>query len=260
LTQAKGTFLAAAYDAIPAAALLIGLSFDEGTNTTTSLTATGKNLTATLAKAPAELFGADKPMPTFVDGQKGKAIHFQEGSHLEIATYSRPDFEGSQFSVAVWVKPDVSKAPNYIISYNDWHSWKFQIQDNNKPFFTVSTTVGVTDADNESDGSAPNGQWTHLAGVVNLTTGIMDFYVNGVLTKHWTTETKSNLSGTITPNEGTWPICIGVHASYAAAIADWDGWTAENWSNYFEGAMDELKVYNIALTEGQVAKLYNDEK
>ena len=28
----------------------------------------------------------------------------------------------------------------------------------------------------------------------------------------------------------------------------------------FEGAIDELKIYNIALNDGQVAKLYNTEK
>jgi hypothetical protein len=29
---------------------------------------------------------------------------------------------------------------------------------------------------------------------------------------------------------------------------------------YFKGAIDELKIFNIALTDGQVSKLYNDEK
>jgi len=258
LTEAKNIFIAAAYEDIPAAALLIGLSFDEGQGT--ELTAAGKGLKAVLKKAPAELFGDSKPLPTFVDGKKGKAIQFSEGSHLEIATYSRPDFEGKTLSISVWVKPSATKGPNYIMSYNDWHSWKFQLQDQNKPFFTVNATGGITDADNEADFSAPNGEWTHLVVALDLNNELLTFYVNAEEKKRWDINSKPTLTGTITPNANSWPIIIGAFASYQAAMSDWDGWTTENWNNYFEGAMDEFKVYNIALTQGQVTRLYETEK
>ena len=239
-----------------------GLSFDEVAGV--ELTAEGKGLKAVLKRAPAELFGDGKPMPTFPQGKKGKAIHFSEGSHLEISTFSRSDFEGKTMSIAVWVKPDKTKSGNYIISYNDWHSWKFQLQENNKPFFTVFTSKGCTDADNESDFSAPNGEWTHLVVVLDLTNENLTFHVNGGddnggNTKIWDKSKKEFLTGTIVPNEIS-PLVIGAFNSYQAAMIDWEGWDAENWNNYFEGAMDELKVYNIALTQGQVSKLYNSEK
>jgi polyribonucleotide nucleotidyltransferase len=32
------------------------------------------------------------------------------------------------------------------------------------------------------------------------------------------------------------------------------------WDAYFHGAIDELAVYNVALSQGQVTKLYNDQK
>lgn len=35
--------------------------------------------------------------------------------------------------------------------------------------------------------------------------------------------------------------------------------TADN-LGYFKGIIDELRLYNIALTEGQVTKLYNQDK
>jgi hypothetical protein len=261
LTQAKATFEGSKYETIPTANLLIGLNFDEGTAATTQLTAAGKNLVATLAAGPSQIFGANTGMPTFVDGKKGKAIHFAQGSHLEITTYSAADFEGAEIAVAAWLKPGATKAGNYFFSYNDWHSWKFQIQDGNKPFFTVNTSAGVTDADDEGNG-IPNDEWTHVVASLNLTAGILDFYTNGVLIKRWTTETKPNLSGTLSPNSDSWPIIIGAFANYEQALADWDGWansTPEAWNN-FEGAIDELKVYNKALTEGQVSGLYSSEK
>lgn len=39
--------------------------------------------------------------------------------------------------------------------------------------------------------------------------------------------------------------------SWATGISSWNG---------FDGTLDELKIYNIALSEGQAKKLYNDEK
>ncbi|MDR1416301.1 MAG: LamG domain-containing protein, partial [Prevotellaceae bacterium] len=262
LTEAKVTFEGNKYEAIPASNLLIGLSFDEGAEATTQLTAAGKNLVATLETGPSEIFGANTGKPTFVDGKKGKAIHFTQGSHLEIAQYARADFEGKELSIAVWVKPDETRENNHIISYNSWHSWKFNLQSQNKPFFTVSTDGGAVDADDEGNG-VPNGSWTHLVVALNLTAKTLDLYTNGLLVKHWTSEDKPNLQGTIAPNEGAWPLTIGTFYSFNGAVnGDWDGWanaTPEEWNSYFVGAIDELKVYNTALTEGQVSGLYNSE-
>jgi hypothetical protein len=59
------------------------------------------------------------------------------------------------------------------------------------------------------------------------------------------------------------PLLVGAAFPYAEAIAFWPAsWGAEtipNWG-YFTGSLDELKVYNIALTDGQVSLLYNNEK
>lgn len=79
----------------------------------------------------------------------------------------------------------------------------------------------------------------------------------------WTAETKPGLTGTgIWEYKNTLPLMIGACTTYAEAKAEWNWSWAETptaWDG-FVGAIDELKVYKIALTEGQVAKLYNDEK
>ena len=260
LKQAQTTFTAAAYDAIPVSALLIGLNFNEGSGT--QLTTEGKNLTAKLTAGPAEIFGIKTNLPSFIDGISGKAMYFNNGSHLEISDYSASDFLGSQLSIAAWVKPDSTRPGNYIISFNYWNSWKLQIEQNNKLFFTVSTTAGGTDADNEAPFSVPNETWTHVAISMDLTAGTLDLYINGANTFQWTTETKENLTGTVKPYANLLPIMIGACTTYAEAKAEW-GWawaeTPNGW-DHFVGAMDELKVYNIALTDGQVSKLYKDEK
>ncbi|GHT67683.1 hypothetical protein FACS189452_05880 [Bacteroidia bacterium] len=264
LDNAKEIFLAAAFAPISADGLICGFNFDEGSATTTELTSAGRRLVATLETGPAEIFGAATNKPSFIAGKVGKAIYFNNGSHLEIATYSATDFQGSALSIAVWVKPDSTRAGNYIISYNYWNSWKFQLQEQNKPFFTVSTSAGGVDADNQSDFSAQNDAWTHLVVSLNLTTHTLAFYVNGALSLEWDATGKDNLSGTAIASYATnLPIIIGACTTFAEAEEQWtwgDGWkTPVGWDN-FVGAMDELKVYNIALTEGQVSKLYADEQ
>lgn len=262
LRAARKTFLAAAYDAIPETALIMGLGFEEGAGT--QLTAAGKAWTAVLKKGPSEIFGTATNLPSFINGKVGKAMYFNNGSHLEISNYTASDLMGSQLSIAVWVKPDSTRAGNYILSYNYWNSWKFQLQEQNKPFFTVHTNAdGWVDADNQADFSAPNNAWTHLVVTLNMNTKILTFYVNGVSTMEWNATSKPGLTGT-----GPWqykntlPLMVAACTTYAEAKAEWNWSWAETpaaWDG-FVGAMDELKLYNVALTEGQVAKLYNDEK
>lgn len=262
LTQLKNalkTFQESAYDAVTEAQTIFKLSFDEGTGT--SLKTTGSyEWTATLEKGPSEIFGSDTQLPTFVDGHKGKAIYLKNGAHLEIADYQALPLEGSKLSIAAWIKPEETRADNYVISYNYWKSWKLNIQTENKPFFTVATAAGTTDMDNETPQSVPNGSWTHVAVTMDLTAGSVKFYINGELTKEWTKDNHANLTGTVntySSSVGKLPIFIGTGTSYAEAKAAWDWeWkeTPEAWSWMF-GSIDELGVYNVALTAGQVAKL-----
>lgn len=256
LRAAAKTFAAAAYDAIPEKALTFALSFDEGKGE--SLKTTGSyNWTAKFEKGPSEIFGTDTQIPQFVDGKVGKALYFDKGAHLEISDFAANMLEGSKLSIAVWVKPAETRAGNYIISYNYWNSWKLNLQTENKPFFTVATEKGVVDMDNETVQSVPNDAWTHVAVTMDLTAGEISFYINGELTKTWTKENKSDaLTGTVKAYANSLPLMIGACTTFAEASTwtwAWDK-TPENW-NFFHGTLDELQVYNVALTAGQVAKL-----
>lgn len=263
LTEAKKTFLAAAYGAIPEDALLLGLSFDEGEGT--ELTAAGKLGLKAVLKAATDVYGDAAPLPKFVDGKVGKAMHFEQSAYIEIArNLFGNEFEGKALSIATWVKLDKTKAANFIVSYNTWHSWKLNIQDGGKPFFTVNLDGAAADMDNEADQSVMPDAWTHVAIAFDGSKHEVNMYVNGKLTKTWNAETKPALAGsTITVNPDK-PLLIGMETRFADAVkeAEDGGWAAptpETWASFLDGTLDEFKIYNIALEAGQVTKLYNDE-
>jgi len=260
LRAAKTTFLAAAYGAIPSSALLMGMTFDE-TVASNQFTTEGKGWTAVLKTGPSEIFGTATNLPSFVTGKIGKAMYFSNGSHLEINNYVKSDLLNSKLSISVWVSPDSTKGGNYILSYNYWKTWKFQVQENQKPCFTTKTTGGVTDADNQLVNSVPNKTWTHLVVSMDLTAGTLTFYVNGVSTMVWTSTTKPTFTGTLVPYANTIPLMVGACTTYTEALVgfDWTGWNKPSSWDGFVGSIDELKLYNIALTDGQVAKMYKDE-
>ena len=260
LKDAKVTFEDSAVGGVKNSDTIFKLSFDEGAGTT--LKTEGKyEWTATLEKGAVELF-PDTKLPEFVDGKIGKALHFADASHLSIKDYVATAVTGlGEFSISCWVKPDELYVHNYIISLNSWHNWKFQTQEGGKPFFTFATDKGITDMDNETDGSVKVGQWTHLAVSWSNTTGDINMYVNGVLTKTWKGDQhdgKHGVGSKLAAIEGeNVEIAIGSDETINMKRGA-DNAEIKTWDAYFKGAIDELAVYSVALTQGQVTKLYND--
>ncbi len=253
LKAAIETFKASAFDAIPAEALTFECKFDGEAEKTTGANA----WTIEPACGPSQVF-ATATYPTYVDGKVGKAVKLENGANFNITGFNPSSLAGSALSIAVWVNPSKVYANNYIVSFNRWESWKFQIQDGSKPFATIAHTGGISDMDNETDNSCPANEWHHVVVSADLTSGTVNFYVDGQLTKAW----ENKVTGTIPTFDENF-LCIGQQCSWETALKD--DWfnpadaNADNWSCFW-GLLDELKVYNVALTAGQVSKLYNSEK
>lgn len=265
LTAAKATFGTQIYGYIDETLYLnAGWHFDEGTGTTATAFSTVKHV-GTFKSGNAVILGADAKSPTWVDGVKGgKAIYLTGGAHLEVPFTNA--FLPVNLTISVWVKPDELYENNYIVSQNFWQGYKLQTQGGGKPFFTFKKVDGgIIDADNETDNSVKASQWNHIVVSVNSTTKELKFYINGTLTKTWTAENKGigPLIQTLSAPDAQ-PFLIGCVATDDELANDagvgWMGWTTAANFGYFKGVIDELKIYNIALADGQVSKLYNDEK
>jgi hypothetical protein len=260
LTEAMNTLGTQAYGFIDETLYLnAGWHFDEGTGTTATAFSAVHHV-ATFKPGNAGVFGATALSPTWVAGVKGgHAVYLDKGAHLEVPYTTA--FLPVSITISVWIKPLELYENNYILSQNYWNGYKLQTQGGGKPFFTYKKVDGgIIDADNETDNSITAGVWKQVVISLNATTKELKFYVNGTLTKTWTESNKSigPLIQTLTA-PAPQPFIIGCVAT-DTELATWT-WTETPTSlGYFKGAIDELKIYNIALTDGQVSKLYNDEK
>jgi hypothetical protein len=249
---------------IDPADLIAYYHFDDGSGTTVADASTGKHNGTLTVSTPTIGSGT----PNWVADRAGvanKALHFTDGGHVEVP--ASQDFLPGSITITVWVNLDSSNtstgiySDNYIVSQDDYMTYKFQTQSVAKPFFTVASTTAAgtylnRDTNNAEDGPAGSRptlylkRWYHLA--VTFTNGAMNFYVNGVLFKAWT-----DTPGAILPNATPDLFCIGVASSNAFFTANPPvGYTPP----HFLGSMDELRMYKTALSAAQIASIYAQEK
>jgi Ca2+-binding RTX toxin-like protein len=177
---------------------------------------------------------------TWTDGIVGRALHFN-GVDSWVEVPNSPTLTGlSQITVEAWIQEDsIPSRPNGIISKCD--GWApptnaeyflgtvdsgrvFFETDHSTAIFSATTTQLITQV----------GKWYHVAGTWSGDT--YTIYVDGTPV----------LSGTCTPQttlSNTLPVQIGRHGTWP--------WT------YFQGIIDEVKIYNHARTADEILSDYN---
>jgi hypothetical protein len=171
--------------------------------------------------------------PAIVDGQVGKAMDFDEVTHLRVEG-GDGFFDTTQgFTVAgwFWLEPPFYSAPlSKMLGTGSGNSWQFEYSDTGVPAFTTSN---ATDKRVDYDGSTavqPQA-WVHLAGTWDGTT--KRFYVNGALRYEI-------------------PFVVGWDASDIVIGGDEnDGASAL----MFGGRIDDVRIYNRALADDEIAAL-----
>ncbi|VVC00620.1 Concanavalin A-like lectin/glucanases superfamily protein [uncultured archaeon] len=191
--------------------------FDEGQGTVAHDSSTGNN--------DAALVGAS----WLADTARGTSAYFGGATNYSVT----PSLAlGSQFSVSAWVKANGSQRGYNRIAENsyaggfylgtDSRGERYQWAVNNPSYGSVT------------GGKVADGQWQHVAGTYNGTTGIL--YVNGV-----------NVSSGAFSAPG--PVSLPIYIGSSSASPG---------SNSWEGAIDDVRVYNYTLTPEEVSLLYRD--
>lgn len=263
-----------AYDAakitpIAAEALVAHWSFDEGTGTTAhDESANGFDGTFVAGPKWTDTTGLGMPEWTIDrSGVAGKAIRFDstKGGSVEIP-YNAKLNPTSAMTISVWLKADKIDANNRFLGLQSWVGYKFQLQEANRPFLSVGHGEDAT-YDKDSEQNLPIREWHHV--VATFGGGHIIFYVDGVMVKDWEGITDPARSISSKP----YNLVIGQDFptdKYVPGEPCWSCFSDPNDPNYrviplqgggyFKGSLDELRIYNVALTESQVGSLYDREK
>ena len=203
-------------------------SFNEGTSTV-ALDYSGNKNKGTLVNGP-----------TWVNGKQGKALNFDGGNDRVVIgdpANNSLDFGSGSFSYGMWVNP-ASFIGNYDMPWFKGGSsagapgYDFEL---GSGAWTVNIADATTIKSNSFLSSGTLGTWTHIFAVVDRSTNRLVVYVNGKSTGVGTDiSTLGSMSGT-----------------YSATISS-------NGASYpFNGLIDEVRIYNRALSAGEIQTLYN---
>lgn len=172
-----------------------------------------------------------------VSGRRNKGLHLDG-----IDDYVRIEASNSlnipkAVAVAAWAKVEgTTNDHQVILAQNYGHESCFVLEfqpDGKTPQFVVINSDGMR-ADAVSSIMIQHGEWVHLVGAYD---GVnVKLYVNGTLAG------TSGLSGSIAVENK--PVQIGAHT------ASWD-------RNWFNGILDEIMLYNRALSTEEIRMLYS---
>ncbi len=179
-----------------------------------------------------EVTGAQLTKDRF--GKANKAYAFN-GTTDKILAANSKQLNSDYATISFWA--NVAQLPPsgeyYLLSFGGWQErWKISLPGHGKPVFTTkSDGKCCSDMDSNPD-SLKIGQWKHVVMVHDGTKNII--YFNGAKIA------EKNVAGKL--DKATKPLGIGFNAV--------DG------GNFFKGSLDEIQIYNVALTDAEIAALY----
>jgi hypothetical protein len=196
-------------------------------------------------------------------GNANAAYHFANGGNIDVPF--SPALNPTAMTISLWERQDtagrIDGASNcYMVSLNRWNGYKFQMQPV-RPFYSVTTVTkeydqdgGVAIAIGTTLGSGP---WHHLV-VTYDGVGTTLYYVDGVLltaSKYGGTQA----TGAIKAISPSVDLAIGTDLTNNAYAYNLASPNYIAWGGYWTGDLDDVMIYNVALTTAQVTALYNQQ-
>jgi hypothetical protein len=162
---------------------------------------------------------------------------------VEVPTSASLDIAGA-ITLAAWVKPTgagwdaiLAKSPLDGSAPNHAGSFEFRIEDGGRRLQFLHQQGGVDDTVGySSTGTVNSESWSHVA-VTVVDSAAVNFYINGALAG---TATHNGNFGALTSS----PLYIGNRGDFASL------------GTPFDGLIDDVRVYNEALTAQQIQDLF----
>ncbi|MCH9740214.1 MAG: hypothetical protein K0U38_05180, partial [Epsilonproteobacteria bacterium] len=176
--------------------------------------------------------------------QNESTLSFSGDGKMSVEHHSKLDII-KNLTVSLWVNPSELKRQALVVraggTGNDrkfgsnaeyslalWEDGKFKYKHNQT-------------ADTYSESLIPKDKWTHIVLVRDDGNKKIKIYINGLL------DTSSDY--TISPSSSnSEKLLVGTGDGYSSTMKN------------FKGKLDEIKIYNIALSENEITALFNNEK
>ncbi|WP_372757047.1 LamG domain-containing protein, partial [Mariniflexile sp.] len=150
----------------------------------------------------------------------------------------------SEVTIMAWVKSDEGNTSSMTIVGEDV-ACKLWLKNGNIPMFSISTDKNSTKSAGDCSNCTINyNEWHHLAGSFSSEKGILKLYLDGVLIDSYSTKKDNKISVSSNANK-TFEI-----GRYSNKNKDED---------YFKGDIDEVRVFDIALTDSQIQQMVCQE-
>ncbi|MHA2329511.1 MAG: LamG-like jellyroll fold domain-containing protein, partial [Candidatus Hodarchaeales archaeon] len=157
--------------------------------------------------------------------------------YIEVPDSTTTNVTGSQLTVAGWYYFDTVSGRNthLIRKYNSSGGYVVNLGTSGNVGFYIYN--GVTYVPSGSS-AVPADQWTHVVGTYDNNQNLVRLYINGTLVS------SANADGDISSSSG------------GNLLLGYQGWQASD--NYtLDGSMDEVRIYNRALSPAEIRQLYN---
>lgn len=182
----------------------------------------------------------------WVDGAQLTSDRFDQANHAynfdgvndEVTAENSKQLNSPQTTVSFWI--NVNELPGngeaFILSFGGWQErWKISLPTHGKPVWTTNHENGISDMDSGDGNELVPGTWTH---VVMTHDGVQDkIYFDGLEVA------SKDVAGDL--NETNHPLGMGFNPI--------DG------GNFLNGSLDEVQIYNVALTAQEIADLYAEQ-
>ena len=160
---------------------------------------------------------------------------FSTGSsqYVQRADNDLLDLTGS-FTIGVWVKPRSLPASGLMSILSKDENYEFHVNPNGTINWWWQTTGPSATREFNSTTALTVGQWSHV--LIRYAPGDQRIYINGALAG------QASFNGTPVVNGD--PLQLGADQNAAG--------------RYFDGDLDELRIYSTALTSAQITALYQE--
>jgi MSHA biogenesis protein MshQ len=143
------------------------------------------------------------------------------------------DLQGS-FTIGLWVKPRRLPSSGLMTLVSKDENYEFHLNPNGTVNWWWQTSSPTNTREFNSTAALTAGQWSHV--LVRYAPGDQRIYINGSLAG------QANFDGT--PQANSDPLQLGADQNTGG--------------RYFDGDMDELRIYNTALSPAQISALYQE--